>query len=158
MGFYRGRMSALSRRLAAATSPGEIVESRLRNWLGLDARLTGTPGYQKVFDAIEKSCPLFLPVWVNHRSMLMACLRERHIETLAFGSFAHPLLPRAAFPETARLRDSVFRFTSNSRKPAWTGWRAVLPRCWNGTRNRLPLCVRYRVKQLAEYKAISNAT
>lgn len=105
---YRSRMSALSRRLAATAAPARLVESRRRNWLGLDARLTGTPGYQKVFEPLEEGvCPLFLPVWVNDRSMLMARLREQHIETFAFGAFAHPLLPRAAFPETARLRDSI---------------------------------------------------
>ncbi|MGD0497282.1 MAG: DegT/DnrJ/EryC1/StrS family aminotransferase [Bryobacteraceae bacterium] len=105
---YRSRMSALSRRLAAATAPDEVVERRRRNWVGLDARLNGVPGYQKVFNKLEKGvCPLFLPIWVSGRSMLMARLREQGIETFAFGTLAHPLLPQTRFPEAARLRESI---------------------------------------------------
>jgi perosamine synthetase len=105
---YDKRLSGLSRRLAALANPEAVVDRRRRNYSALDARLEGSAGYARVFETLPPGvCPLFLPVWVADRSKLMDRLRAEQIETHRFGASAHPSLDLDAFPETARLRDSI---------------------------------------------------
>jgi hypothetical protein len=49
---YQDRMSALSRRLAAVADPQRTVKQRRANWSALDALLSQTPGYSKVFETL----------------------------------------------------------------------------------------------------------
>jgi perosamine synthetase len=105
---YQDRMSALTRHLAAIADPESIVKHRRSNWSALDALLSRTAGYCKLFGTLpDGACPLFLPIWSADRRRLMKDLNARGVETFVFGAYSHPRLDTAAFPETARLRDEI---------------------------------------------------
>ena len=102
---YEDRLSALSRRLAAAADPSSVVDRRRRNWAALDARLAGAG---KVFETLPDGvCPLFLPIWVAERGPVMRRLAALGVETFLFGAFSHPRMDSAAFPEAERLREEI---------------------------------------------------
>ena len=105
---YNYGFSPFSRQVAASVNPVAIVEKRRRNYLALDKALSGSPGYLKVFNRLlPDTCPLFLPLWVARRDVLMAELRAKGVETFRFGATPHPKLDIELRSETAHLRDNI---------------------------------------------------
>ena len=105
---YDDSFSYLARRLAASVNPDYIIETRRDNWRGLDERLTGLPGYSKVFENLPVgTCPLFLPIRVAQRGLFMERLLANGIECFIFGATPHPHLDQLSSAETARTRNSI---------------------------------------------------
>lgn len=105
---YYDTLSHLARRLVASVDPDGVLEARRRNWTRLDARLTGLPGYVKVFGRLPiGTCPLFLPIWVTQRPLLMERLLAKGVECFAFGATAHPRIDQLSLDEMAHTRNSI---------------------------------------------------
>ena len=105
---YPDRLAGISRRVAASADPSAVVERRRENWLALDARLAGWPGYSRVFETLPAGvCPLFLVIRASQREPLRAALREKGIETYVFGAWRHPRLDTPAPSEAGALRDEI---------------------------------------------------
>jgi perosamine synthetase len=105
---YREPMSLISRVLAAGTGPAEVVKARRDNFTALHYLLTGLHGYRPVWEALPVgTCPLFLPVWVENRTEIMAQLAAHGIETFRFGASSPHKLDPNEFPEAAMLRERI---------------------------------------------------
>jgi perosamine synthetase len=105
---YDDSFSYLSRRLVASVNPNTVIETRRTNWRGLDERLTGLPGYSKIFEDLPVgTCPLFLPIRVAQRPLLMERMLAKGIECFAFGATSHPDLDQLSFTEMAHTRNSI---------------------------------------------------
>jgi len=105
---YRGGMSMLSRRLASTMDPAVILRRRNDNWRFLHDRLSAFKGYSNLFPVLQEgACPLFLPIRVFRREMLLSRLSEYNIETFVFGKYAHPRMKEALYPEAGVLREEI---------------------------------------------------
>jgi perosamine synthetase len=105
---YRGGMSMLSRRLASTMDPAMILRRRTDNWRFLHERLSAFNGYSNMFHDLQKgACPLFFPIRVSQREMLVSRLGKQNIETFTFGRYAHPRMNKALYPEAAVLRRQI---------------------------------------------------
>lgn len=106
---YQRGMSAISRRLMAASEANHVAEARRSNWGRLHQRLSGVSGYHPIFEDLPKGAvPLFLPIRTPMRRYLRGALRSEGIETFVFGAFAHPALTGALAEESAPLRQTLF--------------------------------------------------
>jgi dTDP-4-amino-4,6-dideoxygalactose transaminase len=55
----------------------------------------------------EGVCPLYLPIWVSSRELLIEKLNAHNIESFVFGKYPHPRMNPYAFPEAASMRDLI---------------------------------------------------
>jgi perosamine synthetase len=105
---YGREISHLSLALLRRLDPAAIRERRRRNYLRLAARLAGAPGFRPVMESLRPGvCPLYLPVFVRHRTEILLRLQAAGVETFLFGIFHHPALDAARFPEARTLREEI---------------------------------------------------
>jgi perosamine synthetase len=99
-------MSTLTRRIAQAQDFARIAETRRRNYFFLLGRLreVSTPLFNELGAGV---CPLFYPLQVADKAVVMARLAERGIETVDFWRHFHPACEAARYPEVARLRRTI---------------------------------------------------
>jgi dTDP-4-amino-4,6-dideoxygalactose transaminase len=108
---YADRLAGISRRVATSADPAAVADQRRANWLALDARLAGSPGYCKVFETLPAgTCPLLLVIRASQRNALFEALQEKGIESFHWGNSIHPNLNPSEFSETSRLRDEIICF------------------------------------------------
>lgn len=99
-------MSPLTRRIALAQDFAAIVEARRRNFFYLMGALRGVAP-SLVSQLPSGVSPLFYPLVVEDKALVMAQLRSRGIETIDFWRHFHPSCSAADFPEVAQLRRTV---------------------------------------------------
>lgn len=84
----------------------EIVERRRHNFNLLLDRLQKFT--RPIFDHLPDGvCPLFYPLQVRDKQMIMDSLLARGIETVNFWSASHRILPEGLYPEVDHLRRSI---------------------------------------------------
>ena len=115
---YDDSFSHLARRFVASVNPEIVIEKRRSNWRGLDERLTGLPGYRKVFEHLPVgTCPLFLPIRVAQRRLLMERLLANGVECFAFGAAPHPHLDQLSSAEIATIDDWIAASSGQGEAP-----------------------------------------
>jgi dTDP-4-amino-4,6-dideoxygalactose transaminase len=105
---YGRGLSRLSQALVKSLDPEAVRARRRSNYLGLASRLRAAPGFRPVFDGLPAGvCPLYLPVFVRHRTEILLRLQAAGVETFLFGLFHHPALDPGCFPEAGLLREEI---------------------------------------------------
>ncbi|WP_171426644.1 DegT/DnrJ/EryC1/StrS family aminotransferase [Corallococcus sp. CA049B] len=99
-------MSPLTKRIALAQDLESIVEARRRNYFLLLGRLrdVSPPLFNQLPAGVS---PLFYPMVVQDKELLLAKLREKGIDAIDFWKRFHPACDASEFPEVAQLRRTI---------------------------------------------------
>jgi len=105
---YGRGISRLSLAMIQRLDTGRVVERRRRNYLQLDSMLCGVRNYRPVLSALPaETCPLYLPIFVRHRTEVLVRLQAALVETFIFGMFSHPAMDTERFPDSRVLREEI---------------------------------------------------
>lgn len=105
---YGRGISRLSQALVQRLDSAVVLERRRQNYLQLDSLLNGATGYRPVLSELPvETCPLYLPIFVHHRTEILVRLQAALVETFIFGMFNHPAMNIDLFPESRCLREEI---------------------------------------------------
>jgi dTDP-4-amino-4,6-dideoxygalactose transaminase len=105
---YGRGISRLSLAVIQRLDTGMVIERRRRNYLLLDSMLCDVLNYRPVLPALSaETCPLYLPIFVRHRTEVLVRLQAALIETFIFGMFSHPAMDTKRFPDSHVLREEI---------------------------------------------------
>jgi dTDP-4-amino-4,6-dideoxygalactose transaminase len=98
----------VTRRVAASCDPAQVVSRRRANWMALDNRLKGMPGYQNVWTALADGwSPWCFSLFVHERDALASTLIASGIRCFAWGDDPHPALDASLYPDVAATRRHI---------------------------------------------------
>jgi perosamine synthetase len=105
---YGRGISRLSLAVIQRLDAGMVVERRRWNYIQLDSMLRDVLNYRPVLSALPaETCPLYLPIFVRHRTEMLVRLQASLVETFIFGMFNHPAMDTERFPDSRVLREEI---------------------------------------------------
>jgi dTDP-4-amino-4,6-dideoxygalactose transaminase len=99
-------MSAVTRRIGLAQDTERIVATRRANYELLRDEL-GDAAPPLLAELPRGACPLFYPIVVRDKAVVLEALRGRGIDAIDFWDSFHPSCDAAEFPEVDELRRSI---------------------------------------------------
>jgi perosamine synthetase len=85
-----------------------VAERRRRNYRLLAGNLDGMPGCRVIRpDLPDYTCPLFLPIAIDHRERVSVALARKRINSAVWWEERHPAVDWTQFPDAAALKGRV---------------------------------------------------
>ncbi len=105
---YENDISGLSRLLIFKDDYQRIIDTRRRNYISLQRRLSVLPTSSFVFDDLpEGVCPLSFPLFVQNRDRLVARMIQNRIDPFVFARLPHPNTNIGNFKSSNYLSDHM---------------------------------------------------